>query len=212
MRTFRVALTGDFLGETGTSAYGDIGLSLLESVPFVAYRFLPEHAPDPADRGYFDRLYSLEVTPDQIADTDGLIVLRPWIKATTFARGAENLAVIGRSGAGYDKIDVEACTANDVALFNAPEALTHSTASSALTFMLALAKCLPQQDRVVRQGRWDLQARVMGVERPGVRSASSGWGAPGASWCGSSRRSTYACSPTRRTPIRLPRPSCRWLW
>ena len=179
MRTFRVALTGDFCDETGTSAYGDIGLSLLESVPYITYRFLLEHAPDPDDRGYFDRLYSLEVTPGQIADTDGLIVLRPWVKASTFAHGAENLVVIGRSGAGYDKIDVDACTANDVALFNAPDALTHSTASSALTFMLALAKRMPQQDRVVRQGRWDLQARVMGVELAGRTLGIIGLGRTG---------------------------------
>jgi len=75
--------------------------------------------------------------------------------------------VIGRSGAGYDKVDVAACTENDVALFNAPMALNHSTASSALLFMLALAKRLPAQERMTRAGRWDLQASVMGGELQG---------------------------------------------
>jgi phosphoglycerate dehydrogenase-like enzyme len=75
--------------------------------------------------------------------------------------------VIGRSGAGYDKIDVGACTQNDVAVFNAPRALNHSTASTALMFMLALAKKLFAQDRITRQGRWDLQAAVMGSELQG---------------------------------------------
>ena len=46
-------------------------------------------------------------------------------------------------------------------------ALNHSTASSALLFMLALAKRLPDQERVVRQGRWDLQPSVMGGEIQG---------------------------------------------
>ena len=72
--------------------------------------------------------------------------------------------VIGRSGAGYDKIDLAACTDHDVAVFNAPLALNHSTAASALLFMLALAKRLPEQERIARQGRWDLQAAVMGSE------------------------------------------------
>ena len=179
MRTFRVALTGDFCDATGKTQYGDIGLALLESLPYIEYRFLMEHAPTPGDRSYFDRLYSLEVTPEQIADIDGLIVLRPWVKATTFARGAENLVVIGRSGAGYDKIDVDACTANDVALFNAPDALTHSTASSALTFMLALAKRLPQQEKITREGRWDLQAQVMGIELAGRTLGIIGLGRSG---------------------------------
>ena len=75
--------------------------------------------------------------------------------------------MIGRSGAGYDKIDLAACTEHGVAVFNAPMALNHSTASSALLFMLALAKRLPDQERITRQGRWDRQAAVMGSEIQG---------------------------------------------
>jgi phosphoglycerate dehydrogenase-like enzyme len=94
-------------------------------------------------------------------------VLRPWVKRSTFASGAGELVVIGRSGAGYDKIDLAACTEQGVAVFNAPMALNHSTASAALLFMLALAKHLPDQERVVRSGRWDRQAAVMGGEIQG---------------------------------------------
>src|SRR5205823_5351766 len=107
----------------------------LENAPHVRYRFLTEHAPRPGDPAYWDRLYSLEVIAGQISGVHGLIVLRPWVKAHVFERGAAELTVIGRSGAGYDKIDLAACTAHDVALFNAPMALNHSTASSALLFM-----------------------------------------------------------------------------
>src|SRR5262249_49910111 len=126
-----------------------------------------EQAPRPGDTGYWQRFYSLEVAPEQIAGIDGLVVVRPWVTRGTFRDGATDLVVIGRSGAGYDKIDLTACTDNDVALFNAPLALNHSTASSALLFMLALAKRLPQQERITRQGRWDLQSAVMGDELQG---------------------------------------------
>ena len=34
---------------------------------------------------------------------DGLVVLRPWIKRSTFAAGADDLVVIGRSGAGLNE-------------------------------------------------------------------------------------------------------------
>src|SRR5262249_28717835 len=131
------------------------------------YHFIREQAPRPDDPGYWQRFYSLEVKPEHIADVDGLVVLRPWVKRGTFARGAGDLVVIGRSGAGYDKIDVAACTENDVALFTAPLALNHSTASSALLFMLALAKRLPEQERVARRGTWEEQAAVMGSEIQG---------------------------------------------
>jgi phosphoglycerate dehydrogenase-like enzyme len=164
MRIFRIALTGDFLNEAGESAYGEIGLGLLESAPHVRCRFLREHSPRPGDSAYWSRLYSLELMPEQVHGTEGLIVLRPWVKRGVFAEGAPELVVIGRSGAGYDKIDLEVCTENDVAVFNAPLALNHSTASSALMFMLALAKRLLQQERITRAGRWDLQAPAMGSE------------------------------------------------
>jgi phosphoglycerate dehydrogenase-like enzyme len=166
MRTFQVALTGDFLDEEGRPAYGGAGLDLLAAAPFVRHRFLTEQAPRPGDPDCWRRLYSHEVTADQLAGVNGLVVLRPWVKSAALA-GARELVVLGRSGAGYDKIDVEACTEHDVALFNAPDALEHPTASSALLFMLALAKRLPQQERITRAGRWDLQARVMGGELRG---------------------------------------------
>ncbi len=167
LRIFRIALTGDFLDESGDIAYGDIGLGRLDGRPYVRWHFLTDLAPKPGDSAYWSRLYSLEVTPDHIRDVDGLVVLRPRVKRSTFAKGAESLGVIGRSGAGYDKIDLAACTEHDVAVFNAPMALNHSTASSALLFMLALAKRLPDQERVVREGRWDRQAAVMGGEIQG---------------------------------------------
>jgi phosphoglycerate dehydrogenase-like enzyme len=167
MRTFRVALTGDFLNDAGIPAYGDAGLPLLERCPWVHYHFLRDQAPRADDPGYWARFYSLEVRPQHIAGVDGLIVLRPWVKRAAFGGGAQELVVIGRSGAGYDKVDVAACTENDVALFNAPLALNHSTASSALLFLLALAKRLPQQERLARSGRWQEQSAVMGSELQG---------------------------------------------
>jgi phosphoglycerate dehydrogenase-like enzyme len=164
MRIFRLALTGDFLDESGQPAYGDLGLRDLSSQPHVRYRFLTDLAPRADDSTYWSRLYSLEITSDHIRGIDGLIVLRPWVTRATFAAGADDLVVIGRSGAGYDKIDLGACTEHGVAVFNAPLALNHSTASAALLFMLALAKRLPDQERIVRQGHWDQQSVVVGSE------------------------------------------------
>jgi phosphoglycerate dehydrogenase-like enzyme len=179
MQSFRIAFTGDFLNEDGGSAYGDIGLSLLDSAPQVRYRFLTDQAPAKGDRDYYRRFYSLKVEAAHIADIDGLVVLRPWVQRSTFAQGAGDLVVIGRSGVGYDKIDLAACTENDVALFNSPLALDHSTASTALLFMLALAKRLPQQERLVRTGRWDLQAVERGHEIQGRTLGIVGLGRSG---------------------------------
>jgi phosphoglycerate dehydrogenase-like enzyme len=179
MRTFRIAITGDFLNAEGESAYGDLGFGLMDETPYIRYHYLMDHAPNPNDPTYWDRLYSLEVKAEHIADVDALIVLRPWIKSSVFANGAGDLTIIGRSGAGYDKINVQACTDNDVALFNLPDILTHATGSSALMFILALAKRLPEQDRVTREARWDLQPQVMGTEIYGKTLGIIGLGASG---------------------------------
>jgi phosphoglycerate dehydrogenase-like enzyme len=179
VKLFRVAITGDFLDENGQYAYGRPGLSGLDSVPFLKYHFLTEQAPRREEPGYWDRFYSLAVTAAQIQDVDGLIVLRPWVQREVFARGAPDLVVIGRSGVGYDKIDVAACTENDVALFNAPGVLNHATAATALMFMLALTKRLPEQERATRAGRWDLQASVMGSEIQGRTLGIVGLGQSG---------------------------------
>ena len=52
-------------------------------------------------------------------------------------------------------------------LFNAPIGLHHATASSALLFMLALAKRLPEQQRVARTGNWRAQPSILGGELQG---------------------------------------------
>lgn len=164
MRTFRLAISGDILNERGVDAYGGLPLSLIDEARHIDCHFLRDQAPQPGDTLYWQRFYSLEVTPRHLVDLDGFVVLRPWLKRPALQTARERLFVVGRSGAGYDKVDVAACTEFDIALFNAPLALNHPTASTALLFMLALAKRLFAQDKVTRAGRWDLQADVLGDE------------------------------------------------
>jgi phosphoglycerate dehydrogenase-like enzyme len=178
MPDFRVALTGDFLGGDGRPAYGAIAEQLLEASPGVAFHYLMEQAPRQTDPSYWRNLYSMRVTPDQLQGVHGLIVLRPWVPREAI-ESASDLVVIGRSGAGYDKIDLAACTEFGVGLFNVPRALDHSTASAALMFMLALVKRLPEQQQVVRAGTWDRQAEVMGGELQGRTLGIVGLGQSG---------------------------------
>ncbi|MSR60142.1 MAG: hypothetical protein EXS05_21300 [Planctomycetaceae bacterium] len=164
MRTFRVAISGDFLDAQGRDACGGLPLADFEGTRSIAWHFTQAHAPQPGDVDYWHRFYSLEMLPEHLHDIDALVLLRPWLKRQALERVAERLVVVGRSGAGYDKVDVAACTDCDVALFNAPMALNHPTASTALMFMLALAKRLLPHDRMTRAARWDLQADQLGEE------------------------------------------------
>jgi phosphoglycerate dehydrogenase-like enzyme len=166
MPGFEIRLSGDLIDAAG-QPIGDLALDLLDAAPHVHYSFLKDQQATPGDTSYGQRLYSLEIDPRHVAAADALVVCRPWVKPAAFAGGADRLIAIGRAGIGYDKIDLQACTAHDVVVFNAPHGLTHATASAAMLFILALAKRLPQQQHVVASRRWDLQKDVQGDDLTG---------------------------------------------
>ena len=180
MPMFKLFFTGDYLDAEGKVKVGDIGLNEMAATGFIETSFLKDQQPAPGDDTYWDRLYSLEITPQHVAQANGIVIFRPWVKASAFLNGAENLVVLARAGAGYDKIDIPACTANDVVVFNAPDTLTHSTASAAFTLLLALAKKLLQQQMLVQTARWDRQTEFMGDDLIGKTLGIIGFGRSGA--------------------------------
>jgi phosphoglycerate dehydrogenase-like enzyme len=94
-------------------------------------------------------------------------------------QGAERLWVIIRAGVGYDKIDLRACTANDVVVCNIPDALTFSTASAAFLLMQMVARRTRELERIVRENRWDLQQQVVGHDLAGHTLGIIGLGRTG---------------------------------
>src|SRR4051794_24557894 len=148
-RRFRVAWTGDFQGPDGSPRYRDVGRSVLDADPRVECRAFAEHRP--------------AITPDQVGDAQGVVVLTPAVTAASVAR-AENLLAVGRFGVGYDSVDVAACTTADVVAFIAAGAVDRSVAEATLAWMLALTHHVRAKDRLVREGRWDDRSRYMGCE------------------------------------------------
>ena len=69
---------------------------------------------------------------------------------------APRLLIIARTGVGYDKVDVEAATARNIAVANAPDAPTVSTAEQALTLMMSVARNIKrvtnELDRMLESG------------------------------------------------------------
>ena len=145
--TFRIGVTRDFLKPDGSLGFGDIGLALLDA-PHVSWEFLAEP--------------SAELTPSQIADYDGLLVLAPRVAAATFA-GNSRLAVVARFGVGYDNVDVTACTAAGVALTITPDGVRRPVAVAAITLLLACTHKLLIKDRLTRAGNWSEKLTHMGM-------------------------------------------------
>ncbi len=142
----------------------------LSPYPFVRYEYF-DH---PAD-GEVGQV----IEPQDIVEFDGVLALSPIFNAESFS-GDDRLAVIGRWGVGYDRIDVEACTEAGVLLAIATDAVRTPVAEAVLTLMLALAKCLPEKDRIVRQGRWDLRGVSPAVDLRGKTVGMVGMGNIGA--------------------------------
>jgi phosphoglycerate dehydrogenase-like enzyme len=146
---FRVALTADFYDDDGTPRYADFGLDTFAGHDEVVVSKISEH--------------QSEITSDQLAGHNAALVLSPKVTANSLA-DCENLLAISRFGVGYDSVDVEACTANNVLVTITPGAVDRPVAEATIGWMLALTHRILQKDRLVRTGRWDDRSQYMGCE------------------------------------------------
>src|SRR3954454_21173862 len=66
-------------------------------------------------------------------------------------RRAPNLLLVSSNGAGFDPVDVDACTAAGVLVVNQSGGNAHSVAEHALAMMLTLSKRIVEADRALRR-------------------------------------------------------------
>lgn len=78
-----------------------------------------------------------------------------------------NLLCVSSSGAGYDTIDVEACTKAGVAVVNQAGGNAMSVAEQAFGMMIAVSRRLCEQDRRLRSGERFSREEVMGHDISG---------------------------------------------
>jgi phosphoglycerate dehydrogenase-like enzyme len=175
LRKFDLFISGDMAKPSGEPV-GGLAFDVFSSAPYFSWAFLADQMPKADDPTYRERLYSMEVTAEHVGRADGIVITRPWVKASAFSRGADRLVAIGRAGIGYDKIDLPACTAADVVVYNAPDGLTHGTASAAMILILACSRRLFLQERILREGRWDRQGDALGDDLQGLTLGIIGFG------------------------------------
>jgi D-3-phosphoglycerate dehydrogenase len=82
-------------------------------------------------------------------------------------RRAPNLLVVSSNGAGYDPVDVEACTAAGVLVVNQSGGNAHSVAEHALGMLLTLSKRILEADRALRREQVLNRNALMGTEVQG---------------------------------------------
>src|SRR5215469_10034631 len=79
-------------------------------------------------------------------------------------RRAPKLLIVSSNGAGYDPVDVEACTAAGVAVVNQSGGNAQSVAEHALGMMLTLSKRIIESDRRLRREAGVNRNSLMGTE------------------------------------------------
>jgi phosphoglycerate dehydrogenase-like enzyme len=146
---WRVGLTRDILDSRGEPAFGRAALAHLENARDLIWEYLPEVVP--------------AITPDHAAAFDALYVNIARVPAAAVARADCRLRVVARHGVGYDSVDIPAMTAAGVLVTHTPNAMPRPVATTALTFILALAGKLMQKDRMTRDGRWHARMDHMGM-------------------------------------------------
>ena len=166
VKPFRVALSASFKKPDGSLTYPSFDLSPLTDASGIETRFL-SHA-DP-------------IRAQELEDIDALILLSErFTKDSIPASG--RLSVVARFGVGYDTVDVEACTQNDIAVCITPDGVRRPVAVSILTLLMALTGKLLIKDRLARQGPDGFVGRSehMGVGLQGRTLGSLGIGNIGA--------------------------------
>ncbi len=102
----------------------------------------------------------------------GLVLRGDGIGSARVIDAASDLKVIGRSGVGYDNVDIEAATARRIPVIITPGANSQAVAEAAVTFMLALCKKMIHWDTQLKQGNWqsrfgespgDLDGATLGI-------------------------------------------------
>jgi D-3-phosphoglycerate dehydrogenase / 2-oxoglutarate reductase len=82
-------------------------------------------------------------------------------------RRAPNLLIVSSNGAGFDPVDVDACTAAGVIVVNQSGGNAHSVAEHALGMMLTLSKRIIEADRALRRDANVNRNALIGTEVQG---------------------------------------------
>ncbi|MDQ1279935.1 MAG: hypothetical protein QG670_1197 [Thermoproteota archaeon] len=97
---------------------------------------------------------------------DAYVVSSPRIglqRYREFLENAKELRMIQTFSIGYDNIDIQACTANNIIVCNIGEVMAESVAQHTWALILAVSKHVGRSDRVMRDGGW-LRENRFGVE------------------------------------------------
>jgi D-3-phosphoglycerate dehydrogenase / 2-oxoglutarate reductase len=139
----------------------DIYATILRARPDVRLDRLENESPDDVAAPILAaaHVYQIGAARDEIA---------PHFHATRdLLKRAPNLLIVSSNGAGFDPVDVEACTEAGVVVVNQSGGNANSVAEHALGMLLTLSKRIPEADRALRRDANVNRNALMGTEVQG---------------------------------------------
>ncbi|WP_168990537.1 hydroxyacid dehydrogenase [Aureimonas flava] len=97
---------------------------------------------------------SEDVVSAEIADAVALVVRGSTAITDRILSAAPNLKVIGRTGVGYDSIDIDACTARGIPVVYTPGAGARAVSEATMALFLAMCKKVGFWDQQLKAGNW----------------------------------------------------------
>ena len=115
---------------------------------------------------------------DEMKDADALIVRIAKCDGHAI-ENSPNLKVIGRTGVGYDSVDVKTATAHGIPVVITPGANNSRVAEHAVAMMFALSKNLVEAQQEMCKGNWEIRGAKKAFELEGKTIGILGLGAIG---------------------------------
>jgi D-3-phosphoglycerate dehydrogenase / 2-oxoglutarate reductase len=112
--------------------------------------------------------YQTSSTRDELA--------RHYHTSAEFLKKTPNLLLVSTNGAGYDTVDVKACTERGILVVNQSGGNAEAVAEHVLGMMLALVKRFDENDRALRSGTFTKRIDFMGREAFGKTISIVGLG------------------------------------
>ena len=145
-----------------TQAVCPEGLKMLDGVADV---YVADNQ-DP--NNYLDEMQDADVLIVRIAKCDGHAI-----------ENSPKLKVIGRTGVGYDSVDVKTATEKGIPVVITPGANNRSVAEHAVAMMFALSKNLVEAQQEMCKGNWEIRGAKKAFELEGKTVGILGLGAIG---------------------------------
>ena len=125
-------------------------------------------ADDQDPNNYLDQMWDADALIVRIAKCDGHAI-----------EHSPNLKVIGRTGVGYDTVDIAAATAKGIPVVITPGANNRSVAEHTVAMIFALSKNLIEGQNEMCTGNWEIRGAKKAFELEGKTVGVIGLGAIG---------------------------------